>query len=99
MSTSKPPQPPNSSTDEDEPNPIATQLIEQSLAPYRGLLSDEQLASFAQTLDLFLATHPDLAPALDRLRKRRPVAESATVDRSGIAVPEPQAGKVTGEKR
>ena len=97
MPTTKPP-PPDAFA-EDEPNPIAAQLIEEQLARYRGLLPPEQLEKFAKTLDLFLTTHPDVAPALDRLRARKAVAESTIVDRSGVAMPQPQAGKVTGENR
>ena len=63
-------------------NPIVTECIEDALAPYQDLLPPEMLEGFAQTLDLFLTTHPVAAPMVARLRPRPAPDTSGEVDRS-----------------
>ena len=79
------------SDDPPEPHPIVNKLIEESLAPYRGLMSDEWLADMAAVLDLFLTTDPRAVGELKRLGPS--VVTSGVVDRSGAPVPADGAPK------
>lgn len=61
---------------EDGPDPFITELIERGIAPYARLLSPEQADELREVLEIILETHPAVAPAVDRLRRRRPPSES-----------------------
>jgi hypothetical protein len=69
--------------EDDAPNPVATECIDEALAPYRDLLPPEVLADFAECLDLFLTTHPVAALVVERLRPRSAPETSAEMDRNG----------------
>lgn len=63
---------------------IVDALIEESIAPYRGLVSPEILAAMAENIELFLTTHPTASKMVERVRARI-VAKSAEVDRGDDA--------------
>jgi hypothetical protein len=85
--------------EETDPNPLVDALIEDALAPYRtllkGVLPPEVLDGFADTLDLFLTTHPDAVATLEQIQPRPEVAASVEIDRSG-AVPEAEPQRPSG---
>ena len=75
----------DSDNDDTPPNPIVTACIEDALAPYRDLpsLPPELLEGFAETLDLLLTTHPEVAPVVERLRPRVVPSSSGAGHRRG----------------
>jgi hypothetical protein len=85
--------------EETDPNPLVDALVEDALAPYRallgGVLPPEVLTGIADTLDLFLTTHPDAVATLEQLQPRPEVAASVEIDRSGAA-PEADAQRPSG---
>jgi hypothetical protein len=85
--------------DDTDANPVVTECIKEVLAPYRGLLPPEILAGFAQTLDLFLTTHPVAAPMAARLRPRPVPATSGDVDRTGAPAAEAERASGTEARR
>jgi hypothetical protein len=80
------------------PNPVVTECVEEALAPYKGLVCPELLVGFVETLDLFLTTHPDVAPVVEQLRPREVPFTSGNRDRSAApaATPVAEAPKPTG---
>jgi hypothetical protein len=82
-----------------DPTPLVNTLIEDALAPYRNLLGSvlppEVIAGFADTIDLFLTTHPDAVATLEQLQPRPEVAASVEIDRSGAA-PEDDVQRPSG---
>jgi hypothetical protein len=84
-------------------NPIVKECIEDALAPYRGLLppeilSPEMLEGFAETLDLFLTTHPVAVRMVRRLQPDVVPMTSAERDLGSEAVAEGAAGEAEAEK-
>jgi hypothetical protein len=69
---------------DDGPDPFIAELAERGVAPYARLLSPEQADELRMILEIVLETHPTLAPAVDRLRRRRiPTRSGAQPKRNG----------------
>jgi hypothetical protein len=75
-------------TDAPERSPIVQEIIDETMAPYRGILPDEMFAYFEAMLDCQLSTDPRVVPLLGRLRRWPRLVSSGIVDRSGAPVPE-----------
>lgn len=84
--------PPAQASDPEDPEVQAR--VERAVAPYKDLLPPEDLALMREMVALYLNTHPDVAPLMDRLRARSPVDASAQVTRPGFHGHAPEA---TGE--
>src|ERR1700738_1848065 len=84
---------------ETDTKPLVDKLVEDALAPYRNLLGSvlppEVIAGFADTIDLFLTTHPDAVAPLEQLQPRPEGAASVEIDRSGAA-PEDDVQRPSG---
>jgi hypothetical protein len=68
-------------------DPVITALIERAVAPYRGVLPADALAELDELLWMVMATHPEVSPMVERLRR------DAAVQRSG---PRPVEGAARG---
>lgn len=58
------------------PDPFLREQVEQAVAPYAGVLPPEALEELREVLEVVLYAHPAVAPVVERLRRRRPPAES-----------------------
>lgn len=58
-------------------DPLIEAHVERAIAPYRAVLPPEALEELRELMVAVLLTHPEVAPVLDRLRRRSPP------DRSG----------------
>lgn len=56
--------------DPDDPDPLLEARVEHAVAPYAGLLPDEDLEALRDLTRCFLTTHPAASRLLDRLRPR-----------------------------
>lgn len=77
-------------------DPAAQACIHQALAPYRGLLSAELLATMRGQLELLLGTHPDAVSLVASLRTRPATALSGTLDRGDSAGDRDSAVQLSG---
>jgi hypothetical protein len=71
---------------DDDSNPVVTLCIDEVLAPYRDILPRELLGDFAETLDIFLTTHPVAAQVVEDLRPRPATQFSTERDRGDTPV-------------
>lgn len=70
--------------DDLDDDPLIAGFVERAVAPYRGLLPPDELVELEELLGDILATHPAVAPAVDRLRKQNPPSQSgARLKRGG----------------
>ena len=70
--------------------------VARALAPYRGVLSSEELSVFEETLWMMLTTHPVVAPWVERLHREGGVAESGAQARAGASVEEVDVHRSAG---
>lgn len=73
MTLKHPKGPPKQGQDESpapEHDPVIEARVERAIAPYKELLSAEDLEFMKDTLRLHLASNPEVAPLVDRLRQR-----------------------------
>jgi hypothetical protein len=73
-------------TDTPERSPIVQEIIDETMAPYRGILPEEMFSYFEAMLDCQLSTDPRIVPLLRRLRQWPRLVSSGIVDRSGAPV-------------
>lgn len=87
--------------------PVAPQLdpfiearVERAVAPYKGLVSPDDLEFMREALRLTVASHPSIAPLADRLRHRKS-ANSGDRPRPGadVVLTGTPARKLKGEGR
>jgi hypothetical protein len=63
-----------------EEDPVIETQLERALAPYRDMVPAEVLEEMRALLSDALATHPTLAPLVQRLRPAKHVASSREVE-------------------
>ena len=73
--------------------------VERALAPYRDLLSDEQLAGMKDMLEHALTTHPVGAALLDRTRPRAAPDHSAGQEKKGHLAPPAGSRPAAAQKK
>jgi hypothetical protein len=59
-------------------DPVIMGLMERAVAPYRAVLPAEARRELEQLLWMILATHPEVAPMVDRLRREAAEERSGT---------------------
>lgn len=82
-----------------EDDPIIAQIIEESIRPSIGRVSDEVLEDMRLVLLLFLTTHPEAVAAVDSLRPRLAVSASGDMPRGPLLTEEPAAVQQRGGLR
>jgi hypothetical protein len=82
-----------------EDDPIVAEIIEESLRPSIGRVSNEVLEDMRLVLLLFLTTHPEAVAAVDSLRPRLAVSASGDMPRGPLAAEEPVAVQQLGGLR
>ena len=87
----------NPADDSDDPHLAAE--VERALAPYRGILSEAQLASMREMLEHALTTHPVGAALLDRTRPRTAPNRSAEQEKKGALAPPAGSAKAAAPKK
>lgn len=80
-------------------DPHLSAEVERALAPYRALLSDEQLTGMKDMLEHALTTHPVGAALLDRTRPRTVPDRSADQEKRGHLAPPAGSTKAPARKK
>jgi hypothetical protein len=64
-------------------DPLVTSFVNRTMAPFVAALPPEDQAELREILELVFETHPNVAPVLDRLRRRRPPTRSGARSKGG----------------